>query len=80
VLFDQFEQAWREDQTLAVQARENDLANFQFAFDQKFMNTIITRMDSNNEIFKRVLDDQDFRTLLADYYVKKVYDQLREAA
>jgi type I restriction enzyme, R subunit len=80
VLFDQFERAWIEDQTLAAQAKQNDLANFQFAFDKTFMNTIITRMDTNNEIFKRVLDDQDFRTLLADYYVKKVYEQLREAA
>jgi type I restriction enzyme, R subunit len=80
VLFDQFEQAWIEDQTLAAQAKQNDLANFQFAFDKTFMNTIVTRMDANNEIFKRVLDDSDFRTLLADYYVKKVYEQLRDAA
>ena len=43
------------------------------------MNTIVTRMDANNDIFKRILDDNDFRTLLADY-VKKVYAQLREAA
>jgi type I restriction enzyme R subunit len=80
ILFDQFEQTWIDDPTLATQARENDLANFRFAFDKRFMNTIITRMDANNEIFKRVLDDPDFRTLLADYYVKKVYEQLREAA
>ena len=77
ILFDQFERTWIDDPTLATQARENDLANFRFAFDKTFMNTIVTRMDANNEIFKRVLDDQDFRTLLADYYVKKVYERLR---
>ena len=44
------------------------------------MNTIVPRMDANDEIFKCVLDDRDFRTLLADHYVKKVYEQLREAA
>lgn len=37
-------------------------------------------MNANNEIFKRVLDDQDFRNLLADSYVQKVYEHLREAA
>ncbi len=37
-------------------------------------------MDDNDEIFKRILDDDDFRDLLGDYYVRKVYDQLREAA
>ena len=41
------------------------------------MNTIVTRMDANDEIFKRILDDHDFRDLLADYYVKKVYERLR---
>ena len=80
ILFDQFEQAWVEDQTLATQAKENDLTNFRFAFDKTFMSTIVNRMDANSEIFKRVLDDQDFRSLLSDYYVKKVYGQLRRAA
>lgn len=79
LLFDQFEQDWLHDPTLAAQAKENDIANFRFAFDKTFMNTVVTRMDANGEIFKRVLDDKDFRDLLADYYVKKVYDRLREA-
>ena len=48
--------------------------------DHKFLQTIITRMDGNSDIFKRILDDDDFRELLGDYYVKKVYEQLREAA
>jgi type I restriction enzyme, R subunit len=77
LLFDQFEQGWVDDATLAAQARQNDLANFRLAFDRTFMSTIVTRMDANDEIFKRVLDDADFRDLLADYYVRKVYEQLR---
>ncbi len=44
------------------------------------MSTIASRLDANSDIFKRVLDDTDVRRLLADYYVKKVYEQLREAA
>ena len=80
LLFDQFEQSWVADPTLAEQAKQNTLPNFRLAFDRTFMNTIVGRMDTNNEIFKRVLDDQDFRTLLADYYVRKVYEQLRDAA
>ena len=37
-------------------------------------------MDANDDIFKRVLDDQDFRDLLSDYYVRKVYERLREVS
>ena len=42
------------------------------------MTTLVGRMDANSEIFKRVLDDEDFRSLLSDYYVKKVYESSHE--
>jgi hypothetical protein len=44
------------------------------------MKTIVTRMDANNDIFKKILDDADVRDFLADVYVRKVYARLREAA
>ena len=80
LLFDQFEESWAADERLSAQAKQNDLANFRLAFDRSFMNTVVTRMDANDEIFKRTLDDADFRDLVADYYVKKVYGRLRSEA
>jgi type I restriction enzyme R subunit len=78
LLFDQFEEGWATDEKLAAQAKQNDLANFRLAFDRSFMQTVVTRMDTNDEIFKRILDDADFRDLVADYYVRKVYGRLRQ--
>jgi len=78
ILFDQFEQAWVEDQTLAIQAKENDLTNFRFAFDKTFESTIVNRMDANSEIFKRLLDDQEFHDIVSEYYLAKVYQRLRQ--
>jgi type I restriction enzyme, R subunit len=80
LLFDQFEQDWLADSTLATQAKENDLSNFRLAFDREFMKTVVTRMDANNEIFKKILDDAEVRDFLADVYVRKVYARLRDAA
>ena len=80
LLFDQFEESWIADQELSDQAQNNSIDNFRLVFDRKFLQTIVTRMDANSEIFKKILDDDDFRELLGDYYVKKVYDELREAA
>ena len=37
LLFDQFEQGWVDDPTLAAQRPKNDLDNFRLAFDQTFM-------------------------------------------
>jgi type I restriction enzyme, R subunit len=77
LLFDQFEEGWATDEELAAQARNNTLDNFRLVFDPKFMSTIITRMDSNEVIFKQILDDADFRAVLSEFYLRKVYERLR---
>jgi type I restriction enzyme R subunit len=80
LLFDQFEESWIADDDLSDQAQSNSIDNFRLVFERKFLQTIVTRMDANSDIFKRILDDEDFRELLGDYYVNKVYKQLREPA
>ena len=77
LLFDQFEEGWAGDQELAAQARNNTIDNFRLVFDPKFMSTVVTRMDSNEAIFKQILDDADFRDVLAEFYVRKIYERLR---
>jgi type I restriction enzyme R subunit len=79
LLFDQFEETWAGDEELGAQARNNTIENFKLVFDPKFMSTIVTRMDYNEAIFKQILDDADFRDVLAEFYLRKMYDRLREA-
>jgi type I restriction enzyme R subunit len=78
LLFDQYEQEWLGNETLAAQARTNDLSNFRLVFDKVFMDTIVKRMDSNEEIFKKILDDDDFKDLLLDFYVNRLFTQFRQ--
>lgn len=78
LLFDQYEQAWLANDDLAAKARSNDETTFRLEFEKTFLETIVHRMDSNEEIFKRLLDDDDFRGLLIEFYLHKVYSQLRE--
>jgi hypothetical protein len=59
------------------QAKNNSMENFRLVFDPKFINTIVTRMDANQSIFKQVLDDQEFQDILKDFYVRKMYSRLR---
>lgn len=65
------------DGDLADQAQNNTMANFKLVFDKKFLNTIVGRMDTDNAIFKQVIDDADFQAVLADFYLRKVYRRLR---
>ena len=46
--------------------------------DRKFLQTIITRVDANDEIYKKILDDEDFRATIGEFYLRKVYERLRE--
>ena len=57
---------------------EDEFENFRLVFDRMFMGTVIGRMDDNEAIFKRVLDDPEFQKTLMDLYALRVYQRLRE--
>ena len=77
LLFDQFEEEWVGDSTLVTQARSNTLDNFRLVFDRTFLSTIVGRMADNEALVKQILDDNEFKQVLADYYLKRVYERAR---
>ena len=79
LLFDQFEETWAADPDVIDQAKNNEFDNFRLVFDRKFLATVISRMDGNEAIYKRVLDDADFQKALMDLYALRLYDRLRAA-
>jgi type I restriction enzyme R subunit len=79
LLLDRFEASWVADRELSDRACNNTVDNFRLVFDRKFLQTIITCIDANDEIYKKILDDEDFRTTLGEFYLRKVYERLRQA-
>ncbi|MHB8289434.1 MAG: type I restriction endonuclease subunit R [Acidimicrobiales bacterium] len=77
LLFDQFEETWAADPGVVDQARSNTLENFRLVFDHRFLDTVVSRMDENEAIFKRILDDEEFRQVLTDLYAGRVYRRAR---
>ncbi len=77
LLFDQFEETWSADPDVVDQARSNTLENFRLVFDHRFLDTVVSRMDENEAIFKRILDDEEFRQFLMDLYAGRVYRRAR---
>jgi hypothetical protein len=41
------------------------------------MDTVVKRMEGNEEIFKRILDDVDFRRTILEFYAARLYERLR---
>lgn len=79
LLFDQFEETWAADPDVVHQARSNTLENFRLVFDHRFLDTVVSRMDENEAIFKRILDDDEFRQVLMDLYAGRVYRRARRS-
>jgi type I restriction enzyme R subunit len=78
LLFDQFEESWAADEKLAARAQNNDFQNFRLVFDRTFLDTVVARMDDNEEIFKRILDEPSFRQTVLDHYAERLYGRLRQ--
>ena len=78
LFFEQIEAELMEDDTLRTQAKVNKLDTFKYAFEEMFVDKLIDRMDQNQEIFERILEDQSFGALVKEIMMKKVYAKFNE--
>jgi len=78
LFFDQIEEELVLDEKLGVQAKTNTIDNFKYGFEDIFVNKLIERMDQNEDIFNKIMDDKTFASVVKDYLLKKVYARLNE--
>jgi len=78
LFFEQIEAELMEDETLKTQAKVNKLDTFKYAFEEMFVDKLIDRMDQNQEIFEKILEDHSFGKLVKELMMKKVYARLNE--
>jgi len=76
LFFDQIEEELATDSKLQEQAKNNPIENFKFGFDDLFMDKLIGRMEQNQDIFTKMMDDKEFGGLVKGYMLKKVYERL----
>jgi len=80
LFFDQIETELMQDETLQTQARANKIDTFKYAFEELFLSKLIDRMDQNQDIFEKILEDKAFGSLVREWMMKKVYGRLNETA
>ncbi|WP_338813280.1 DEAD/DEAH box helicase family protein [Bernardetia sp. Wsw4-3y2] len=78
LFFDQIEAELMEDEKLQTQAKANKLDTFKYAFEDMFMNKLIGRMDQNQDIFEKILEDKMFGDLVKELMMKKIYRKMNE--
>ena len=78
LFFEQIEAELIEDKTLQTQAKVNKIDTFKYAFEEMFIDKLIERMDQNQEIFEKILENQSFGNLVKELMMKKVYSKLND--
>ncbi|AKU91179.1 type I restriction endonuclease subunit R [Vulgatibacter incomptus] len=77
ILFDQFVAAAKLDDEVVQRAKANPLDNFALAMKGKVEGLMVDRMDQNQEIVTRYLNDSQFQDLAFRLLVKRIYDEIR---
>ncbi len=80
LFFEQIEAELLEDEKLQTQAKVNKIDTFKYAFEEMFIDKLIERMDQNQEIFEKILENQSFGGLVKELMMKKVYARLNESS
>jgi type I restriction enzyme R subunit len=78
LFFDQIEAELLLDVKLGEQAKNNTIDNFKFGFEDLFFDKLIGRMEQNQDIFAKMMDDKEFGGVVKNYMLKKVYSRLNQ--
>jgi len=78
LFFDQVAEAATLNERLQEAAKANSLENFNLVFEKTLEGLFIERMDGNEEIFAKVMNDPTFRNMAASHLVRQVYDRIRQ--
>jgi type I restriction enzyme R subunit len=74
LFFDQVKETAVANEELQEAAKANTLENFAYVFDKMLERLFVERMDGNEEIFTRLMNDDEFKQLASRHLVKEVYE------
>jgi type I restriction enzyme R subunit len=78
LFFDQIEEELYLDDDLKLRATSNPIENFKYAFEDVFINKLIERMDGNQDIFEKIMENNEFKNDVKDFLIKKIYERFNK--
>jgi type I restriction enzyme R subunit len=77
LFFDSIREDAVSDTYLREAAKANTMENFGYAFRKQLEGLFINRMDQNEEITAKFMNEKEFQDAVGKYLLKTVYDQIR---
>ncbi len=65
------------DEGLQEAAKANTIDNFRYVFVKALEGLFIDRMEQNEELFAKYMNDPDFKRLVSEHLVQQVYKEIR---
>jgi type I restriction enzyme, R subunit len=78
LFFHQLREEAMADAGLRQAAAANTLDNFRYVFVQALEGLFIDRMEQNEELFAKYMNDADFKKIVSEYLMRQVYEQIRQ--
>lgn len=78
MFFEQVAEAATSDETLKAAAVVNTMENFAIVFDKMLESLFIERMEGNEAIFSKLMNNPKFRDVAGEHLLKEVYDRLKK--
>lgn len=73
---EQVKQDMLSDDDMRQKAANNTKENFKFAFEKTFMDFVLDRMSSNEEFFKKILENSEFKMYIMEDMMNEVYGEV----
>lgn len=77
LFFDQIRETAVANEQLRAAVMANSLDNFEPVFNKQLESLFLERMDGNEDIFTRLMNDDAFKAVAAGYLMRAVYQQVR---
>ncbi len=78
LFFNQIREEAIADEELRQAAQANTIDHFRFVFDKALEALFIDRMEQNEELFAKFMNDQDFQKIVREHLLREVYSEIRE--
>ena len=79
LFFDQVREEAAASEELQQAAQANTLENFRFVFEKLIEGLFIDRIEQNEELVARYMNDGTLRTTVDDHLARAVYSQIQTA-
>jgi type I restriction enzyme R subunit len=76
LFFDQLQTAATENEKIRQAAEANNLSNFEPVFNQHLETLLLDRMNGNETIFNRIMNDEAFKIFISKYLMQNVFDEI----